>query len=376
MNFRFTPIQERLRAEVRGFLDADRHRWPVKTKFDRGFSERLAERGWIGVGWPRELGGGGLGPVEQMIFTEEFARSGAPIEYHFTAERQVAPSLMRHGSGAQRERWLPRIARANLSVALGLSEPGAGSDLAALETRAARQGDTYVVNGSKIWTSNGHLTETIWLVARTDPAAPKHRGISCFLVDMATPGIAVNPILDLRGEHHFNEVAFENVVVPVDRRIGDENAGWYVLAEHLDFERSGIERLVELEGLLGRILDRYRSTAHCRRPSPRLRLELADLTTSLEVIRLLCYRSAWLQSAGRTPNAEAAMTKLLGSEWCQRVTNAAMKVLGLEGSATTDDPLALEGAREYLHAVSRTIGGGTSEVQRNILATRGLGLPR
>ena len=376
MRFRFTPEQQEFRQELRDFLKAELPEERALDGFDQNFSEKLSQRGWIGLAWPKEYGGQGLGPVEQMIYTEEMILASAPRGYHFTSERQVGPSVIRHGTEEQKRSWLPRITGAKASFALGLSEPGAGSDLAAVTTRAFRDGDDYVVNGQKIWTSAAHLCDYIWLVVRTDPQAPKHRGISCLMADLKVPGVTIRPLYDMTGGHHFNEVFFEDVRVPVDRRVGEENAGWYILAEHLDFERSGIERLVDLEKLYRRVLDEAKARAKTGGLEPATRNRLAEIALELEVGRLMCYRVAWLQSVGRVPNYEASMAKVYGTEWSQRMMSMAMGLLGMDASGAREGSLAEAVRQGYLNAVSRTIAGGTSEIQRNIIATRGLGLPR
>ncbi|MFN0096749.1 MAG: acyl-CoA dehydrogenase family protein [Dehalococcoidia bacterium] len=375
MDLRFTPSQQAFRSELQTFLAATVTPDRAQRGIDRDFSKAVAARHWIGTAWPIEYGGGGLGPVEQMIYNEEMILANAPRGYHFVAERQVGPSLIRHGTEAQKREWIPRIMNADVSFALGLSEPGAGSDLAAAATRATRDGDEYIVNGQKIWTSNAHLSDAIWLVVRTDPNVPKHKGISCLMVDLDSPGITIRPLYDMTGGHHFNEVFFEDVRVPVDRRVGDENAGWYILAEHLDFERSGIERLIDLQWLFRETLAHWRNRSTRKLTDAGISQLLAELALELEVGRLLCYRVAWMQSVGRTPNAEASCAKVFGTEWSQRMMSAALKVFGMEGGAG-GAALAQQVRQGYLNAVSRTIAGGTSEVQRNIIANRGLGLPR
>ncbi|HEX6030185.1 MAG TPA: acyl-CoA dehydrogenase family protein [Tepidiformaceae bacterium] len=376
MRFQFTGEQQAFRQELRTFLVSELGTGRGTGGSDRTFSKKLAERGWIGIAWPTEYGGKGLGAVEQMIYTEEMILANAPRGYHFAAERQVGPSLVRHGTEQQKREWIPRIMNADVSFALGLSEPGAGSDLAAVSTRAERDGDEYVVTGQKIWTSNAHLSDAIWLVVRTDPAAPKHRGISCLMVDLDSAGVSIRPLYDMTGEHHFNEVFFDSVRVPVDRRVGEENRGWYILAEHLDFERSGIERLIDLQFIFDDVMRYARELSSRAGLRPALRTELAQLAIEHEVGRLMCYRVAWMQSAGQVPNAEASSAKIFGTEWSQRMMSVAMKLLGPSGGANKDSDLAQTVRSGYLNAVSRTIAGGTSEVQRNIIATRGLGLPR
>ena len=377
MRFTFTPAQESFREELRTFLRGEGLPNDERTSgFDREFSKKMSARGYVGLAWPQEFGGRGLGPIEQMLYTEQMILHDAPRGYHFTAERQVGPSLIRHGSEAQKREWLPKIVNADVSFALGLSEPGAGSDLAAAATRAERDGDEYVVNGQKIWTSGAHQCDAIWLVVRTDQEAPKHRGISCLMVDLHSPGITVRPLYDLTGGHHFNEVFFEDVRVPVERRVGEENRGWYILAEHLDFERSGIERLVDLDRLFQRIMAAAREVAAHGQLRDEIRLRLAELNIGLEVGRLLCFRTAYLQSVGEVPNYEASMAKVYGTEWSQRAMAVALQLIGMDGIGHHADTLAHDIAQGYRSAVSRTIAGGTSEIQRNIIATRGLGLPR
>ncbi len=376
MKFAFTPAQDSFRKELQEFLTSELAGGSEDGGHNQAFSKKMADRGYIGIAWPKEYGGKGLGSIEQMIYTEEMILHKAPRGYHFTAERQVGPSLVLHGTEEQKREWLPRIMNADVSFALGLSEPGAGSDLAAVQTRAERDGDEYLVNGQKIWTSGGHLADCIWLVTRTDPTAPKHRGISCLMVDLKSPGVTIRPLYDMTGEHHFNEVFFEDVRVPVNRRVGEENRGWYILAEHLDFERSGIERLVEMEHTFRDVLEYAQSEAKAGRLAPALRTKIAELKIEVEVGRLLCYRVAYLQSISSVPNYEASMAKAFGTEWQQRTMRVAMELLGCEAGAATEGSLAARVQKQYLASVSRTIAGGTSEIQRNIIATRGLGLPR
>jgi hypothetical protein len=376
MRFAFTPAQDAFRSELQGFLREELSGGSEDGGYNRAFSKKMAARGYIGIAWPSEYGGRGLGSVEQMIYTEEMILHKAPRGYHFTAERQVGPSLVLHGSEEQKREWLPRIINADVSFALGLSEPGAGSDLAAVQTRAVRDGDDYIVNGQKIWTSGGHLADAIWLVTRTDPNVPKHKGISCLMVDLKSPGVTIRPLYDMTGEHHFNEVFFEDVRVPANRRVGEENRGWYILAEHLDFERSGIERLVDLEHVFRSVMEFATAESRAGRLQPSLRLKLTELKIEVEVGRLMCYRVAYLQSIGRVPNYEASMAKAYGTEWSQRMMRAAMELVGLNGGAAKPGTLASQVQKLYLNSVSRTIAGGTSEIQRNIIATRGLGLPR
>ncbi len=378
MDFQFTAEQTALRHEVRRFLDEELGDQPAeRDSFSPEFSKKLAKRGWIGIGWPREYGGGGMGPVEQMIFREEFVGADAPVGYHLTAERQVAPSLLLHGSDEQRAEYIPQILNADISFALGLSEPGSGSDLASVATRAVRDGDDYVVNGQKIWTSLAQRADAIWLVTRTNPDAPKHKGISILLLDLKSPGIEVRPLINMADGHGFNEVFFTDVRVPARNRVGEEDRGWYLLVEHLDFERSGIERIVGTRKLFDETVAYVQSLPANHVARRRARLALAQLAIELDLGRLLAYRVAWMQSQGLVPNYEASISKMFGTEWQQRMSRTALAIVGLDGAAARDSSsFARRVQRQYLSSVSATIGGGTSEIQRNIIATRGLGLPR
>jgi alkylation response protein AidB-like acyl-CoA dehydrogenase len=383
MDFRFTPEQDAFRTEIRTFLaeelpqEANR-----RTRVSQAFSKKLADRGWIGVAWPKEYHGGGLGMIEQLIFREEMVSAEAPIQYHMVGERQVGPSLLLRGSDEQRDEIIPRILNADVSFALGLSEPSAGSDLASVVTRAVRDGDEFVVNGQKIWTSFAHQADMIWLVVRTNADAPKHKGISVLMVDLRSPGIQIRPLINMADTHDFNEVFFEDVRVPVSACVGEEDQGWYLLAEHLDFERSGIERIVTARRLFEQVVAYVQALPRDSAARRRGRTLLTDLAVELEIGRLFAYHAAWQQSQGLLPNHEASMSKLFGTEWQQRMGRAAMQIAGLAaggvraGSEATIDAFLLRLQRQYLNSVSLTIAGGTSEIQRNIMATRGLGLPR
>jgi alkylation response protein AidB-like acyl-CoA dehydrogenase len=381
VDFRYTDDQEQFRSQIRSFLDvelADRANRPDMSEgFSKSFSKKLAGRGWIGMAWPQEYGGKGLSPIERLIFTEEMVTRQAPTGYHFVAERQMGPSIIVNGTEDQRREHLPKIINAEESWAIGMSEPGAGSDLASVQTRAVRDGDEYVVNGQKIWTSSAHLADMIWLVTRTDPDAPKHRGISILIVDMKSPGVSVRPLVNMGNQHHFNEVYFDNVRVPRQNLVGEENRGWYVTAGNLDFERSGIERIAT-SGLLFTEVMTYAKTLKGDPRFGRLRTELAERYLELQTGRLLAYRVAWQLSKNQLPNYEASMSKVFGTEWTQRMTNTAMHMIATFGLADRPEAETLRARiiNGYLNAISLTIAGGTSEIQRNIIATRGLGLPR
>lgn len=381
MDFSMTPAQTELRSEVRRFLagmvSAERSLddgWIVG--FSREFSRALGERGWIGYTWPKRYGGQEGSYLERLILTEELLRAGAPVAAHWFADRQIGPALLAYGTEEQRGEILPRITRGEAVFCVGMSEPNAGSDLASLRTRAVEDGDFLVIDGHKIWTTHAHEADYCYLVARTDPAAPKHKGLSELLVDMRLPGITVRPIVDMAGEHHFNEIFFEGVRVHRRYLIGEKNRGWYQIASQLDYERSGIERILSNHGVFRSARDYARETGLARDPLWRDRL--ARLETDLVIGRWLIYRVAWLLSRGVVPNKESALTKAFGTELEQRVAEAAGEILGMHALLLPGSPAARFAgrvARALLFAPSYTIMGGTSMILRNILALRGLGLP-
>jgi alkylation response protein AidB-like acyl-CoA dehydrogenase len=289
----------------------------------------------------------------------------------------VGPTLMLHGTDAQRDRFLKPIARGELSWCQGFSEPGAGSDLASLQTKAVQDGDDFVINGQKIWTSGAHRADWCILLARTDSEAPKHKGISYFLMDMKSPGISIAPLTNMLGSAAFNQLFLDNVRIPRENLVGELHRGWYVATTTLDFERSGIQRIVFAETLLRDLIEHM----HKRRCgiSPAVRHRLAELSIEFDVGRLLSYRVAWMQGRGLVPNVEASIAKLYSTELQSRFAVAALATLGLDGVlARGSERATLDGrlTSYYLAAASYTVAAGTSEVQRNIIAQRGLGLPR
>ncbi len=393
MEFRFTPEQEAFRKEVRAFLREslpkgwrgvypDAYFHDEYWSFIRGFTGRLVKKGWLTAAWPKEYGGQALPLALQIVYNEENAYHRAPIRDLMTGVQMVAPTVMIHGAGEQKRRYIPPIASGEHVYCQGFSEPGSGSDLASLQTRAVRDGDDYIVNGSKIWTSGAHRASHCILLCRTDPDAPKHKGISMFLVPMDLPGITVRPILNPLNVHYFNAVFFDNVRIPASCRIGDENRGWYAATTTLDFERSGVGRFAGIQRTLEELAELARErawNAHAIGERTVIRHALADLVTANQAGRMLSYRIAWMQMRGLAPNQEASVSKLFGSELVQRVSQVGARLLGLYGQVHRGSKYApLEGwvLAEYVNDVSHTIRAGTSEIQRNIIATRGLGLPR
>jgi alkylation response protein AidB-like acyl-CoA dehydrogenase len=384
MDFRFPPEEEAFREEVRQFLRSELpQRAPDRIdgwQFHRAFIRKLAERGWLTLSWPKEWGGQGAGHLRQLVFNEEMAHADAPATD--LGSDRVGPTIMLHGTDEQKQRFLPDIMRGDAVWCQGFSEPGAGSDLASLQTRAVADGDSFVINGSKIWTSLAHFAQWMILLARTDPEAPKHRGISYFLVDMKTPGIAISPLTDMAGRHTFNQVFFEDARVPRSALLGELNRGWYVATSTLDFERSGIQRVIGSMRTFNDLVSYAADLVADGRPPigyQAVRHRLADLKIEFEVGRLLSYRVAWLQSQGRVPNYEASVSKLFGSELTQRLARAGMQLMGMGGQLSPGSPRApLSGRIEslYLQSAALTIAAGTSEINRGIISTRGLGLPR
>ena len=317
MQFRFTPQQTAFREEVLAFLRENLPAQPEGPEDDRmrgelgwsrDFSLKLAAKHWVALAWPEQYGGGGKGHMEQVIFNEEMAYHKAPIGAHRRGVFYVGPILILYGTDEQKKLHLNAITSGTGYYCQLFSEPGAGSDLASLQTRAVRDGDDYVVSGQKIWTSDGHRSDYGWLVARTDPDAPKHKGISTFIFDMKAPGVTVRPLVNMAGIHSFNEVFFDNVRVPKENMVGEENRGWYHAAATLDFERSSIATFAGTRRFLDDVLAVLREGPRSRAT----RHGMADLYTTVLVGQMLSYSIASMQQAGRVPNKEASAAKLQG----------------------------------------------------------------
>jgi len=395
MDFRFTPEEEAFRGEIRGFLrdelpadwasvgvagglgEGGEERWEMLRDFQR----KLARKGWLTLGWPEEHGGMGASHMMQVIYNEEMTYQRAPTQLGVGPDR-VGPTIILYGTDAQKSQLLPGIVDAESVWCQGFSEPGAGSDLASLQTRAVADGDNYIINGQKIWTSFAHKADWCILLARTDNDAPKHKGISYFLLDMKTPGIEIRPLVDMMNRHTFNQIFFENVRVPRDCLVGEENRGWYVAAATLDFERSGINRVV---AGIRTYEELVHYAAQTKRNDHRIideastRNKLAELAIEFQTGRMLAYRVASMQAKGQIPNAEASISKLYGSELQQRLAGAGIEILGLAGQLGPGTSWApLDGRLEqfYLFSAALTVAAGTSEIHRGIIAGRGLGLPR
>ncbi len=390
MDFRFSAEDEAFNRELQEFLGQELPpdwegggRWPDEEDWDftRVIRKKLARRGWLTMHWPEEYGGQGASPLRSAIFNEEMSYRRAPGRDIFGV-RMLAPTLMIYGTEEQKRDFLLPVAAGEVQWCQGYSEPGSGSDLASLQTRAASDGDDYVIIGSKIWTTMAHRADWMMLLARTDPDAPKHRGISFILVDMRSPGITVQPVYNMTGGHDFNQVFFDNVRVPKRNLVGEENRGWYVGVTLLDFERSGIDYSATSRRLLSDVVDHFRKAkvgGASDAGDSQVRNMLVERYIEAETARLLAYGVAWMQGEGLVPNKEASMSKVFGSETLQRVASTCMEVLGLYGQLRPGDrwaPLNGRVPENWMYSFSHTIAAGTSEVQRNIIATRGLGLPR
>jgi alkylation response protein AidB-like acyl-CoA dehydrogenase len=391
------PNEAEFRKDVQSFIKEHGDKFPAGGMFNeegdepgastedrmKAWREAIVDKGWIAPHWPKEYGGAGLSAKEQFILNEEFAENGLSNVGGFGV-MMIGPTLMVHGNDEQKSEHLTKILHGERNWAQGWSEPGAGSDLASLQTRAIRDGDEYVVNGQKIWTSGAHRADWIYMLARTDPDAPKHRGISLLMFDMKTPGVTVRPLINMADGHAFNEVFFEDVRVPVKNRLGEENRGWYVGMTLTDFERSGIGNAVGTQRRLRILRSQAKElpegeTRNARSTSGTWRLAFADRWIEADIAKLFSYLNMSLQDRNMIPNHEASMSKLYTTELNQRIASTTLKLFGLYGQLWDKNrPEALKGqaAGSYLGAVSSTIAGGTSEIQRNIIATRGLGLPR
>jgi alkylation response protein AidB-like acyl-CoA dehydrogenase len=387
MDFRLQPQEERLRTEVCEFLTAElgtRHEsdpapMPPGYMPAREFELKLGAKGWLGLSWPVEYGGGGRPVGEQFIIEEEIALHGGPAS-DAIARIIVAPIMLAAGSEAQKREYLPRLARGEITFCLGYTEPESGSDLASLETRAVREGDDYVINGRKLYTSGAESSEYCWLAARTDSDSTKHAGISVFIVPMDSPGVEVRPLINLLDESWFNEVSFENVRVPVPERVGQENAGWQVLTSALGVERITIYRpFLHWRALLALVRKaQAAANGHTRWDESPVRQALAQLSIDFEIARLLLNRAVQMHSEGVDYRAQAAMCKVFNTELAQRIYVTGLGVLGPYGYLLDSRFAPWNGAiaHGHLSSVQDTIGAGTSEVQREIIALRGLGLPR
>ncbi len=387
MDLTFSPAEEAFRAELRAWLranqppPADENAEPTlaeEVAFLRDWQRRLAAGGWVGIHWPREYGGRGASVVESYVFQEEMAAARAPEIIGRIGVNLVGPTLIAHGTEAQKRRFLPAIMPAEEIWCQLFSEPGAGSDLTALRCRAERRGDGWVVTGQKVWTSYAQFARWGILLARTDPTATKAKGISYFILDMQAPGVTVRPLRQMTGSEEFNEVFLEDVVVPREHLVGDEHAGWAIATTTLAHERGTSPRqLVIHRMLLNDLLRLARegSASH----DPVLRQRIAQHWVEVEITRLNNWRTLTRLQKRQPLGPESSFIKLFWSEMSQRMHDTVMDVLGPRGLCWQPGAQAVAGgrlARSYLYYRAATLFAGSSEIQRNILAERVLGLPR
>jgi alkylation response protein AidB-like acyl-CoA dehydrogenase len=390
MDFEFSAEEQAFRAELRAFLDAELPEWwrgmfvedERAIPLTREICRKLAARGWLTMAWPPEYGGMGASPWMQAVLREEMWARDEPRGPQYMNLNYIGPLIMRFGTPAQKARFLPPMARGEVIWTQGFSEPGAGSDLASLKTRAVMRDEHFEVTGSKIWSSYADApADWCLLLARTNVDAPKHEGISVLLVDMRSSGITVRPIDTMAGPHEFNEVFFHDVVVPLDCVLGERDRGWGIVTLGLTFERAGVARYARAGRIIELLVDYVRQTegdGQRLADDPDVRQQLADLRVRYEAARLLNYRVISEQAAGRTPTVEAAIARMHNTQLEQLVGHVGLELLGAAGQLTADDPGApLAGIvhRQWVRNVPTTIAAGTLEIQKNIVARRGLGLP-
>jgi 3-oxocholest-4-en-26-oyl-CoA dehydrogenase alpha subunit len=382
-----TDEQEALRQEVRAYYE-ELLTPEVRAKLagaggvgpeNRRVVRQMGEDGWLGVGWPEEWGGRGFTPVEQFIWFDESMRAGAPVP--MLTINTVGPTIMNFGTDEQKQFFLPKILKGEIHFCIGYSEPGAGTDLAALRTKAERDGDEYVINGQKMWTSLATDSDFVWLAVRTNPNVKKHKGISLFAIPMDTPGIKVVPI-HVMGESNINQVFYEDVRVPATTRIGDENEGWKLITNQLNHERVTLCSSGVIERPLGEVREWATQT---RLPDGRrvidqewVQLSLARVHARLEFLRLINWKIAWASTQKSLHPADASATKVFGTEFYLEALRNLMEILGQHAYLKDDSPGEMLGARlehQYRGLIILTFGGGTNEVQRDLIAVFGLGMP-
>ena len=379
----YTPAQHELRDQLRAYfaglltpavreaMAAEGHNGPTALEV----RQKMGADGWLGIGWPKEYGGQGRSVLEQFVFFDEATRAQAPVP--MIALNTVGPTLMRHGSAEQKESFLPRILAGTLDVAIGYTEPGSGTDLASLRTRADRHGDDFVINGNKVYTTGGLTADYIWLAARSNPDAPKHKGITIFLVDTKTPGFSATPITTVGGEV-TSATYYEDLHVPASMVVGNVDEGWRLITSQLNHER------VALAAMGGRSLELFEAVRQWAVDEgvievPWVKQTLARVCARLEALKLLNWRMAWKTDAGTLTPADASSGKVFGSETDIESYRLLLEVIGRAGMVQKGSPAAeLAGTLEkaYRSAPVRTFGGGSNEVQREILVQTALGLPR
>jgi alkylation response protein AidB-like acyl-CoA dehydrogenase len=392
VDFAFTAEQEKLRQEVRAFLDKELPPdWVdyIGTAVDdvvvpredgwqvfQDMARKLGEKGWLSLFWPTKYGGQACSHVDYLVFLEEIARRGSP-GYNAVGAKMLAPTLMDYGTEEQKERHLKPIGRGEEFWCEGFSEPGAGSDLASLQTKAIKDGNHFIINGQKTWSTFGDYSDWCCLLVRSDPYSKRSKGLSFFLVDLSTPGVTVRSIKNILGEPDFSEIFFEDVRVPKENLLGPENEGWQVVQAFLSYERATIAPVSVVQTMIERLVKYI--AAHPERDWANSRQALARLEIETEIGRLIGYRVAWLQDKGMATEWHAGMSRMYDTALFKRAGSIAMQILGLYGQLDRrDDRAPWQGWFEYLYlsSIGATIAAGTNEIQKNVIALRGLGLPR
>ena len=380
MDFSYPAEVEQFRGELRDWLEenltdelvaARRPTGRDDAAFEmlRAWNATMADAGWAAVSWPPKYGGRGATVLEQLVYTEETTRARAPMPLNVIGLNNIAPAIMQYGTEAQKLTLLPRMMRADDIWCQGMSEPEAGSDLAALRTRAVRDGDDFVVNGQKIWTSLGHRADWCQLYVRTDPDAPKHKGISCLIVDMTLPGIEVRPLVTLNGEADFAEVFLHDVRVPADALLGPLNAGWQVATTTLSHERAGAARLyAEMQARLEELVNDLAAAGIGALDDPVMLRRLGEIAVRIKYLEVLCQRSISATLHGGDAFGSASLAKTVWGEIGQDLAALAFDALGSQSAGAW--------ANYRLTSRSLTIAGGTTQINKNITAQRVLGLPR
>ncbi|MBI3953329.1 MAG: acyl-CoA dehydrogenase family protein [Chloroflexi bacterium] len=392
MDFAFSPEERAFHKELRSFLEREVPGWypgifvldhadyERAWEFSLAFAKRLAGKGWLVRNWPQDYGGAGASIWEQVLFSEEMVYFEEPRGANYMGPNWVGPTIMKFGTPEQKAEHLPRIASAEVIWCQGFSEPGAGSDLAAVETRARQDGDDFIVDGQKIWTSYADHADWCILVVRTDPDAPKHKGLSYLLVDMRSQGVTVRPIPSLFGDH-FCQVFYDHVRVPRRNLLGEKNGAWQMMMASLGYERAGVPFYMEARRRLEQLADALKQQRRHLDPAvaANLSLRLAEQAVEVETAKWLTRRAYWLIARDLPADAAASQAKMFKSEVYQRTANAALQGWGLLGQLERGDrraPLDGRFLRMFYWCLEGTVAGGTSEIQRNIVAQRGLGLPR
>lgn len=395
MDFAFTKEDKEFRQQVRDWLLKEiPPRWKALRPSEceeseeiwatvRAFDRKLASRGWYAPSYPGEYGGIEATVMQEYILAEEKGFLGAPRKLSEAIGVQfVGPTIMRYGSSEQRESYVKRIGKAEIVFCLGYSEPQAGSDLGAVQTRAVRAGDGYRIDGQKIFTTFAHCADFCWLLARTNPDAPKHKGLSLFIVDMKTPGITVRPLINVLGSHSFNEVYFDNAFISQKSLVGEENLGWQYLMTALAYERSFTSSPAPMVASLQALVRYVRETrvgSGMLADDPHVRQLLAEMATDVVACRLLTLRVVDMESQGLIPASEVSISFVLGMQVARRFAKKAVDILGMCELQAKDSPLVpIPGPLHtmWLETIAAGVGGGSAEMQRSIIATLGLGLPR